>query len=166
MSAVDRTLQCHKTSNQSKKRYTVTNLVVTQRCIYRTHHSIIRSDFTIKTKRQNSAQSLKGFNNLTVEKITLLRNCSSRNYASLLLTTVFFIRSVSTVVLPVTHKLISNTLPVGALELSGVTAIGGHYACQFIRSVTAMIDAVTHLPFGDAHAACAAKLCVKTAVGR
>ena len=94
------------------------------------------------------------------------RNCSSSKDASLLLTTVFFIRSVSTVILPVTHKLISNALPVGAFELSGVTAISGNCACQFIRSVTTLIDAVTHLPFGDAHVVWAAKLCVKTAVGR
>ncbi len=100
------------------------------------------------------------------QNVTLSRNWTSRNEASTVLTTVLFIRSISTVIFPVTHKRVSNTLPVGTLELSGVTSIGGSCAGQFVRSVITVIKAVTHLPFGNANVICATKLRVKTTVRR
>ena len=90
----------------------------------------------------------------------------TKSFCHATLTAVLLIRSVSAVILTVTHKRVSNTLPVSALELSGVTAVGDHCACQFIRLVVTLGNPVTHLPFGDAHVVSATKLGVKTAVGR
>lgn len=82
------------------------------------------------------------------------------------LTTVFLIWCVSAVIFAVTHKGVCNTLPVGAFELSGITAVGDQCASRFVWTVTALIHTITELPIGDTHIVCATKLCYKTTVGR